>query len=55
MNRYTRRAPLSGIEPGDTVSLLMPTRPNYAAAWFGISQVGVVTLIDCQRCSNLYG
>src|SRR5258708_6289818 len=35
MNRYARWALASGIKPGDTVCLLMPTRPDYVAAWLG--------------------
>src|SRR5579871_254161 len=47
VNRYARWALVSGIEPGDTVCLLMPTRPDYVAAWLGISRVGgVVALIN---------
>jgi fatty-acyl-CoA synthase len=47
INRYARWALASGIEPGDTVGLLMPTRPEYLAAWLGISKVGgVVALIN---------
>jgi fatty-acyl-CoA synthase len=47
MNRYARWTLASGIERGDTVCLLMPTRPDYVAAWLGISRVGgVVALIN---------
>src|SRR5690349_17180314 len=47
MNRYARWALASGIKRGDTVCLLMPTRPDYVAAWLGISRVGgVVALIN---------
>jgi fatty-acyl-CoA synthase len=45
MNRYARWALASGIKPGDTVSLLMPTRPDHVAAWLGISQVGGVAAL----------
>jgi len=47
MNRYARWALAAGISRGETVCLLMPTRPDYVAAWLGISRVGgVVALIN---------
>jgi fatty-acyl-CoA synthase len=47
INRYARWALSVGIEPGDTVCLLMPSRPDYLAAWLGITRVGgVVVLIN---------
>ena len=47
INRYARWALSAGIEAGDTVCLLMPPRPDYIAAWLGISRVGgVVALIN---------
>jgi fatty-acyl-CoA synthase len=47
INRYARWALSVGIEAGDTVCLLMPSRPDYIAAWLGISKVGgVVALIN---------
>jgi len=47
VNRYARWALAAGIKPGDTVCLMMPTRPDYIAAWLGISRVGgVVALIN---------
>ncbi len=47
INRYARWALSTGIKPGDTVCLLMPSRPEYIAAWLGISLVGgVVALIN---------
>jgi fatty-acyl-CoA synthase len=46
-NRYARWALAAGIKPGDAVCLIMPTRPDYVAAWLGISRVGgVVALIN---------
>src|SRR4030081_952862 len=37
----------AGIKAGDTVCLLMPSRPDYIAAWLGITKVGgVVALIN---------
>ena len=47
INRYARFAIAAGIKPSDTVCLIMPTRPDYVAAWLGISRVGgVVALIN---------
>jgi fatty-acyl-CoA synthase len=47
INRYARWALSAGIEPGDTVCLLMPSRPDYIAAWLGLTKVGgVVALIN---------
>jgi fatty-acyl-CoA synthase len=47
INRYARWALSAGIEKGDTVCLLMPSRPDYIAAWLGITKVGgVVALIN---------
>jgi fatty-acyl-CoA synthase len=47
VNRYARWALSAGIGAGDTVCLLMPGRPDYVAAWLGITRVGgVVALIN---------
>src|SRR5450755_1412259 len=47
INQYARWALSAGIEAGDTVCLLMPSRPDYIAAWLGITKVGgVVALIN---------
>jgi fatty-acyl-CoA synthase len=47
INRYARWALSAGIEAGDTVCLMMPSRPDYIAAWLGITKVGgVVALIN---------
>src|SRR5450759_5894696 len=47
INRYARWALSAGIEAGDTVCLLMPSRPDYIAAWLGITRVGgVVALLN---------
>jgi fatty-acyl-CoA synthase len=47
INRYARWASSAGIEAGDTVCLIMPSRPDYIAAWLGITKVGgVVALIN---------
>jgi fatty-acyl-CoA synthase len=47
INRYARWALSTGIRPGDNVCLFMPSRPEYIAAWLGITKVGgVVALIN---------
>src|SRR5260370_28052612 len=49
INRYARWALSAGIEAGDTVCLVMPSRPDYLAAWLGITRVGgVVALISAR-------
>jgi len=44
MRRYSRFA-LEGLEPGDTVALVMNNRPEYLCAWLGITRVGVATAL----------
>jgi fatty-acyl-CoA synthase len=44
-NQYARWALAVGVKPGDTVCLLMPSRPDYVAAWLGISAVGGVAAL----------
>ncbi|WP_315772361.1 MULTISPECIES: long-chain-acyl-CoA synthetase [unclassified Bradyrhizobium] len=52
INQYARWALANGIGPGHTVALMMPSRPDYLAAWLGVSRVGgVVALIN----TNLIG
>jgi fatty-acyl-CoA synthase len=61
INQYARWALASGIKKGDAVCLLMPSRPDYIAAWLGIGKVGgVVALINTKlvgqslaHCINL--
>ena len=46
-NRYARWALAHDVRKGDTVCLMMPGRPEYLAAWIGITRVGgVVALIN---------
>jgi fatty-acyl-CoA synthase len=45
VNRYARWALSAGIAPGDTVCLFMPGRPDYIAAWLGITKVGGVAAL----------
>jgi fatty-acyl-CoA synthase len=52
IRRYARWARSVGLIEGKTVCLMMPSRPDYIAAWLGISSVGgVVALIN----TNLVG
>jgi fatty-acyl-CoA synthase len=51
-NRYAQWAHARGIRKGDVVCLMMPNRPEYMAAWLGLTQAGaVVALIN----TNLAG
>ena len=51
-NRYAHWALDQGMPPGCVVALLMPNRPEYVAAWLGLTQVGcVVALLN----TNLSG
>jgi fatty-acyl-CoA synthase len=45
INRYARWALAAGIKAGDTVCLFMPSRPDYIAAWLGITKVGGVAAL----------
>jgi fatty-acyl-CoA synthase len=46
-NRYARWALTQNLLKGDTVCLMMPGRPEFVAAWIGITRVGgVVALIN---------
>jgi fatty-acyl-CoA synthase len=45
VNRYARWALTAGIGAGDTVCLFMPGRPDYIAAWLGITKVGGVAAL----------
>jgi fatty-acyl-CoA synthase len=45
INRYARWALSVGIKAGDTVCLFMPGRPDYIAAWLGITRVGGVAAL----------
>src|SRR5204862_1109765 len=44
-NRYARWALREKLQKGETVCLLMPNRPEYMAAWIGISSMGGVTAL----------
>ncbi len=45
VNRYARWARRTGFQPGDVVALLMENRPEYIAAWLGLSKAGVVVAL----------
>ena len=42
-NRIAHWAVAAGLKPGDVAALFMENRPDYVAAWFGLSKVGVVS------------
>ncbi|HEX4409292.1 MAG TPA: long-chain-acyl-CoA synthetase [Xanthobacteraceae bacterium] len=49
VNRYARWALHHQVQPGETVSLMLPNQPDYFAIWLGITKVGgVVALINTQ-------
>lgn len=51
-HQYSRWALSKGLGKGDTIGLLMPNRPEYMAAWLGITRVGgIVALLN----TNLRG
>ena len=51
-HRYSRWALSQGLGKGETVCLLMPSRPEYMAIWLGVTRVGgVVALLN----TNLQG
>ncbi|MBR0938586.1 long-chain-acyl-CoA synthetase [Bradyrhizobium jicamae] len=45
IHRYARWALAEDLAVGDCVALLMPNRPEYLAAWLGLSRVGVVVAL----------
>ena len=44
-NRYARWALRENLAKGETVCLLMPNRPEYMAAWIGITSAGGVAAL----------
>ena len=51
-DQYARWAMTHGLRKGDVVALMMPNRPEYLAAWLGISRAGgVIALLN----TNLTG
>ncbi len=45
MDGYGRWAAQQGLRPGEVVGLLMPNRPEFMAAWLGLTRVGVVVAL----------
>lgn len=44
-NRYARWAQSMGLAAGEAVALLMPNRPEYLAAWIGLTRAGLVVAL----------
>ncbi|QYJ07798.1 long-chain-acyl-CoA synthetase [Qipengyuania flava] len=44
-NRIAHWALSQGLQPGDTVALMLENCPDYLATWFGLSKVGVVSAL----------
>jgi fatty-acyl-CoA synthase len=44
-NRYSRWALEQGLQPGETVGLLMSNCPEYLAVWLGITRVGATVAL----------
>jgi fatty-acyl-CoA synthase len=44
-NRYAHWGISVGLKAGDVVSLFMQNRPDYIAAWYGLSKIGVVVAL----------
>ncbi len=42
---YARWAVAEGLKPGDRVALMMTNRPEYPAAWIGLSTAGVIVAL----------
>jgi fatty-acyl-CoA synthase len=45
MNQYSRWALNVGVTSGETVALVMGNRPEYFAAWLGLTQVGAIVAL----------
>ncbi|MDR3511644.1 MAG: long-chain-acyl-CoA synthetase [Caulobacteraceae bacterium] len=45
MRRYARWALAEGLAKGERVALMAPNRPDYMAAWLGLTSVGVVVAL----------
>ena len=44
-NQFAHWALGEGLKPGDCAALFMDNRPDYVAAWAGLSKIGVVTAL----------
>src|SRR5262245_28116758 len=40
-NRYAHWAAARGLRRGGTVAVLLPNRPDFIAAWYGLTKIGV--------------
>ena len=45
IDSYARWAAAEGLKPGDRVALMMSNRPEYVAAWMGLSKAGVIVAL----------
>ncbi len=45
MNQYSRWALRAGLVKGETVALIMASRPEYFALWLGLTQIGAVVAL----------
>ncbi len=41
-NRYASWGLSQRLRPGQTVAILLPNRPDYVAAWYGLNKIGVI-------------
>ena len=44
-NRYAHWAASRGLRRGSTVAILLPNRADYAAAWYGLTKIGVASAL----------
>src|SRR6185295_14980316 len=44
-NRFAAWGEAIGLQPGDTVALLLPNRTEYVPAWIGLAKIGVATAL----------
>ena len=44
-NRFANWGLAQGLKAGDAVALFMENKPDYVAAWYGLSKIGVVTAL----------
>ncbi len=48
-NRYANWALSIGLRAGDVVAIFMNNRPDYIAAWYGLSKIGIVSALINQN------
>jgi fatty-acyl-CoA synthase len=44
-NRFASWGRSQRLRPGQTVAILLPNRPDYVAAWYGLNKIGVVSAL----------